>query len=57
MPDTAAIVEPALGADATGAAANKKEIRIHWGGRVYGPYSSSQDALKDGFHIPSEETA
>ena len=30
------------------------EIWIEWGGRMYGPYYSRAEALKDGFHLPEE---
>ena len=31
-----------------------KEIWIEWGGRLYGPYASPEEALKDGFHLKSD---
>ncbi len=30
------------------------EIWIEWADRKYGPYTSAEDALKDGFHLPPE---
>ena len=31
------------------------EIWIDFGGKLYGPYASKEEALKDGFHLPKEE--
>lgn len=27
------------------------EIWIEWGGKMYGPYRSAEEALRDGFHL------
>lgn len=32
-------------------------ILIEWGGRIYGPYASAAEALRDGFHLPADPDA
>ena len=34
-----------------------REIWIHWGDKLYGPYRDAKHAREDGFCVPKEELA